>query len=271
MFNKLLIRIVVLILHFLILCSCSYNGIFFPVDDRTEKKVAVTVEQFSLVSSDDTVINVYMIRPNAKPKSTLLVFHGSGSTVNNWIHVLQNMTEHGYQIAMMEYRGFAGSEGEATHVNVVQDATHVLSWLNTKLDRQHNPLLVMGQSYGAQIAINVLSQKPHLADGLIIEGAFTSFKEIAINSTPTLVRPFTWVTFKEPYNGRQLLQTIPLSKLIVHSKDDNIVPFAMGQSLYQSATAPKQFWEVSGGHITATKQHADELDKRLSTLFALDP
>ena len=36
--------------------------------------------------------------------------------------------------------------------------------------------------------------------------------------------------------------------LIVHSRDDDIIPFAMGQALYEAAPAPKVFLELSGDH-----------------------
>ena len=170
---------------------------------------------------------------------------------------------------MLEYRGFAGSEGKAEHLNVVGDATSVLQWLNQKYDRLASPILVMGQSYGAQVAIKVVSESPDMADGLIVEGAFTSFKDIAVNFTPRFARLFTRMTFSEPYNGQALLRSITLPKLIIHSDDDKVVPFFMGQSLYNNAAEPKAFWQVSGGHITATKQHAVELDKRLKFVFAI--
>jgi fermentation-respiration switch protein FrsA (DUF1100 family) len=36
--------------------------------------------------------------------------------------------------------------------------------------------------------------------------------------------------------------------LIVHSRDDEIIPFAMGEALYAAAKEPKAFLELSGDH-----------------------
>jgi fermentation-respiration switch protein FrsA (DUF1100 family) len=36
--------------------------------------------------------------------------------------------------------------------------------------------------------------------------------------------------------------------LIAHSPQDDIVPFAHGQALYEAAPAPKEFLELKGGH-----------------------
>lgn len=266
-FKMVLQKIILALATCTFLASCAYNGLFFPLDTREPNKLDVAVEYHQLDSFDSTPLGISVIKTKGEAKAVLFVLHGSGSTVNNWVHVVQNMADYGYEVVMMEYRGFAGSEGKAGHVSVVKDAEKVLGWLNSQYDRKVKPLLVMGQSYGGQIAISIVNQKPDLADGLITEGAFTSFKDIALNSTPTFVRPFTWITFSEPYNGKERLAQVAMPKLIIHSKDDTVVPFSMGQSLYQSAQQPKQFMEVSDGHITATKEHAEKLDKRISALF----
>lgn len=266
-FRLVVQRAVMVIVACSFLASCAYNGLFFPLDSRQPNALDVVVESHQLSSFDNNPLNVSVIKPKGNVKAVLFVLHGSGSTVNNWVHVVQNMADYGYEIVMMEYRGFAGSSGEAGHLNVVQDAKQVLNWLNQQYDRKALPMLVMGQSYGGQIAISIVEENPELADGLITEGAFTSFKDIAVNTTPTFVRFFTWLTFAEPYNGRERLSNITLPKLIIHSNDDKVVPFFMGQTLYKSALAPKQFMEVSGGHITATKEHAQQLDMQISGLF----
>ena len=41
---------------------------------------------------------------------------------------------------------------------------------------------------------------------------------------------------------------ITAPKLIIHSPDDEIIPFAMGRALYEKAAEPKQFLEIKGGH-----------------------
>lgn len=254
----------------LLLMSCAYNGVFFPKDTRDANSLNIDVEYKTIASFDDVPINISIMKPAVTPKAIIFLLHGSGSTVNNWIHVIEDMIQLDYQIIMMEHRGFGKRSGNATHLNSVNDAEHVLAWLHKEhADSKMSspPVLVMGQSYGAQIAIKVLNEKPELADGLVIEGAFTSFEDIAMHSTPLLVRPFTWATLSEPYNAQILIKSIKLPKLIIHSTDDRVVPFVMGQSMYRSAAEPKAFFQVDGGHITATSEHAVELDKQLQAIF----
>ena len=37
-------------------------------------------------------------------------------------------------------------------------------------------------------------------------------------------------------------------KLFLHSKTDEVVPFTLGQKLFEAAAEPKEFVEISGGH-----------------------
>lgn|GEM_PF-3563672 len=56
--------------------------------------------------------------------------------------------------------------------------------------------------------------------------------------------------------------------LVVHSRDDEIIPFRHGQALYAAAHEPKQFLELRCGHndafLLAGRSYVQELDDFLS-------
>ncbi len=39
--------------------------------------------------------------------------------------------------------------------------------------------------------------------------------------------------------------------LVVHSRDDEIIPFHHGEAIFQAANEPKSFLEIRGGHNDA--------------------
>ncbi|GAI66944.1 unnamed protein product, partial [marine sediment metagenome] len=51
-------------------------------------------------------------------------------------------------------------------------------------------------------------------------------------------------------------------KLIIHSIDDEIVPFHHGRRLFENAAGPKQFYQMSGGHNEAVSEAEDEFAER---------
>ncbi len=169
----------------------------------------------------------------------------------------------------MEYRGFGTSEGDASHDRVVQDARRAFLYLVGREDVKDRPLLVMGQSYGAQLAINIVANFPDEVAVLIIEGAFTSFRDIAMHTTPWVAKPFTWAFFMSPYTSTELIKDVSVPKLIIHSLDDEVVPFSMGQQLFDQAAGQKEFWTVRGQHADALADHPNEFVSRINRMAGL--
>ena len=222
-----------------------------------------------LKSVDGKDISHVLIKPYANPKATVFVFHGSGSTVSNWTKLLEPLVEDGYQIFLMDYRGFGRSEGKASHQHVARDADRAFLYLVGREDVKNKPLVLLGQSYGAQPAIYVAAKYPEQIDALITEGAFTSFQDIAVYSTPWIGKPFTWTFFSNPYSSVNLIQEATMPKLIIHSDGDDVVPFFMGEELFARAAGNKEFWQIQGEHADALVDYPDEFVARLNRIAGL--
>ena len=50
------------------------------------------------------------------------------------------------------------------------------------------------------------------------------------------------------YDNAENLERIKAPVFIAHSRDDDIIPFAHGRTLFEAAGEPKAFLEMSGGH-----------------------
>lgn len=255
-----------------VLCSvsgCSFDGTFFPVDERPDGIARANQEDIALMSTDGNNIHHVLIKPQVDSKATIFVFHGSGSKVSHWTQLLEPLVNNGYQVFLMEYRGFGNSEGEASHENVAADATRAFLYLAGRDDVKNKPLVVLGQSYGGQLAINVAARFPEDVDVLVTEGAFTSFQNIAVYSTPWIGKPFTWTFFRNPYNSMELIKEASMPKLIIHSREDDIVPFFMGEELYALAGSNKEFWQIHGKHADALVEYPDEFVGKLNRIAGL--
>lgn len=252
-----------------LLCGCSFDSTFFPIDERPGASGPPDQEEIVLPSIDGKRIHHVLIKPPTGPKATIFVFHGSGSTVANWVQLLQPLLDDGFQLFLMEYRGFGNSEGTASHETVVADAHRAFTYLRGRDDVKDKPLLVMGQSYGGQLAINVAARYPEHVSALITEGAFTTFRDIALHSTPWIGKPFTWAFFLNPYRSVEMIEAAPMPKLIIHSQDDGVVPFAMGEQLFMLAGGSKTFWKIRGKHTDALIDYPREFVSRTNRLAGL--
>lgn len=263
-------RLLATLLTLCMLNACSFDGTFFPVDTRPDVGESTNQENIVLTSAGGKSIYHVLIKPQSRPKATIFVFHGSGSKVANWSKLLEPLLADGYQLFLMEYRGFGDSEGDASHEMVMADAHRAFSYLIGREDVKNKPLLILGQSYGGQLAINVAARYSEDVDVLITEGAFTSFRDIAIYSTPWVAKPFTWAFFRNPYNSLILIQKAAMPKLIIHSQEDELVPFFMGEELFDHAGGYKEFWKIHGEHADALIDYPQEFVARINRLAGLD-
>jgi len=251
----------------LLLSACSFNSVFFPIDGRPTDTVDIDFETIELVSSDGKKVQHYLFNANAEPKATIFVFQGSGSTVLNWYKVVKPLVEAGYQIFMMEYRGFGSSEGAASHHAISIDANVALNYLAERGDVKTKPLLIMGQSYGGQLAIYVTHKNPHLVDGLITEGTFTSFSEEAASFSPWPISSLVNLIVLNEYKSVDLIQGIKTNKLFIHSNKDNVVPFDMALQLYSKATGAKELWTINGKHVAGLLDNPVSYVSKVNELY----
>lgn len=240
-------KVVQIILLSMSVASCSFSGVFFPLDTRPKPNTQTNVEQIRLNSFDDTLVNHYLFKTDQVAKSTIFVLQGSGSTVHHWYKVITPLLKQGHQVFMMEYRGFANSDGEATHINVAKDTINALKYLKTREDIQGLPLLLMGHSYGGQPAIYAAAKLPQYVDALIVEGTFSSFSEEAAYSAPWFVSPVVELIVKDSYKASELIQSIEVPVLVIHSVDDKVVPFDMANTLVNNSSA--DLWKITGKHV----------------------
>ena len=87
--------------------------------------------------------------------------------------------------------------------------------------------------------------RPH---ALILESTFTSARDMAGRIFPRLSR---LIVLRYRFETRAWMKEIHCPVMILHSSDDEIVPFEMGEELYRLARAPKRFFRMQGGHNDA--------------------
>jgi fermentation-respiration switch protein FrsA (DUF1100 family) len=95
-------------------------------------------------------------------------------------------------------------------------------------------LVLYGESLGTAVAIET-GQNKDLA-GIILESPFTSMIKLAKKYYPFLPVKFL---LKDKYETIKKLPNINSPLLVLHGKLDTIVPFAMGEELFEQANEPK--------------------------------
>jgi len=55
--------------------------------------------------------------------------------------------------------------------------------------------------------------------------------------------------------------------LVIHSTEDETIPFEMGQEIFKHANEPKDFYEIEKCHIFGTNYYADSISARINKMI----
>ncbi|MBI5217641.1 MAG: alpha/beta fold hydrolase [Bacteroidia bacterium] len=264
-------RWIVYILFVFALCgnSCTFQKLFYHPDIKNnENRIKdYSSEEVNIPSKNGKKINGLFIKPNVSPLATILFLHGNAGNIGSWKKTIEALAKNSFQTFIFDYQGFGKSEGVVKHKNLLSDAEAALIYLKGREDVKNTKLIVMGMSIGGHLACALTNKHQDNIHAMVIEGAFTTHNEIATYSMPWFIKPIAKLAVISKYKAKKNIKGIKIHKLIVHSTEDEIIPFKMGKKLFENAVEPKQFWEIKGKHIHGILDYQEEYMKRLKELI----
>ncbi len=154
------------------------------------------------------------------PHSKGLVFylHGNGGSVKGWGEMATTYTTMGYDIFMLDYRGYGKSDGEISSENkFYEDIKKVYSYL-TKTYAE-DKIIIEGYSIGTGPAAMLAYESK--AKALVLQAPYYSLKE-TINSRVSLMPDFL---IKYDFETYKFLAKVKCPVCIFHGTNDNILPY----------------------------------------------
>lgn len=210
----------------------------------SEPPSGFSAQEVELVSADGTLISGRWF-PREGAAGAVLICHGQAGNLSlecgprqltGWLEDI------GVSVFIFDYPGYGRSEGIPTEGGCYAAAAAAFDWLTATQQLPPEQVLVYGRSLGTGVAADLASHRPHRA--LILVNPYTSLPDVA-------ARGFgMWPAHLVMRNRFPSLARIGLCSgptLIVHGTDDNLIPFALGQELFEAANEPKQFLSVEGG------------------------
>lgn len=218
--------------------------IYFPLPtiEATPAVINLPFSKVALVTTDNLSLSAWFV-PAEKPKGAILFCHGNGGNISHRLESLRIFHALGYSTLIFDYRGYGESEGAPDEAGTYLDARAAWRHLTDNLGFAPQEIVLFGRSLGAAVAADLAAEVTPA--GLIVESAFTSAPDFAGELFPLLPAR---LLCKYRYDTLRSLAKIACPLLVVHSPDDEIIPFAHGKKLYAAAHAPKQFLEIRGDH-----------------------
>lgn len=216
-------------------------------------------DEIDLEMRDGAVINcLHFNVPHSK--GIILYFHGNLGDLSRWGEVVLPLTSYGYEVLVIDYRGYGKSTGKRSKASMLLDAETIYAHIATS--RPQEEIIVYGRSLGGAFASHVAAE--FSPKKLILEAPFYSTSDVA--------KTFAWMyplksMIRFDFTNYEKIPQVKCPITILHGTEDVVVPVSSGKKLAMTNESV-DFIEIPGGghnNLEDFKKYWDELEKLLAT------
>jgi len=179
--------------------------------------------------------------PHPDPVATVVFAHGNAGNLSDRGWQIEQLRATGANAVIFDYRGYGRSEGRPSEAGILRDARGARLAAAKRADIDPRDVVLLGRSLGGAAMVDVAAELP--TRGLVLECTFTSIPDVAAHHFPWLpVRPF----MRTQLNAAAKISRYHGPLLASHGTRDTVVPYELGQRLFEQANQPKRFITLSG-------------------------
>jgi len=208
----------------------------------TPDELGLDFEDVVFQSEDGLKLNGWYV-PAGNSNLTVLFCHGNGGNMMHCLDSINILYNLGLNCFIFDYRGYGKSDGKPSEEGTYLDARAAYEWLTDVKKISPDNIIIFGRSLGGSIATQLASKVK--AKSLIVESAFTSYADIGKKFYPYM--PVRWFA-RFNYNTIDYIKAVHCPVMIIHSRNDEVVPFEFGLELYEASNEPNKFVEIFGSH-----------------------
>jgi abhydrolase domain-containing protein 17 len=212
-------------------------------------------------ASGKKISAVYL--PNPAAQFTLLVSHGNAEDMGDDRDWLQDLRHAGFSVFAFDYEGYGTSEGKPSEAAFYEDEAAAYEYLAVELKTAPDNIIIFGRSVGTGPAAYIAARRP--SAGLILQSPFVSTFRV-LTKIPLL--PF------DKFPNYKNIRHVHSPVLIMHSRQDSVIPFWHGEKMFALANEPKQsFWAKNANHndMSVAAGYLEAMQKFVGTLEKSQP
>lgn len=207
----------------------------------TPEAMGLKYHELRLQSPDGVEFVVWVI-PAESSLISVVYFHGNAENISNNVGTYKLLHELGVNVYAFEYRGYANCTGTPSENGITTDLKKFAEHLTGTLPKDAKTI-AFGRSLGGAIAARFATLHP--VDGIILESTFNRMVDVGRKAFPYL--PIS-LLLRERYDSEEILRSLNKPVLVIHSQDDEVIPFELGRKLFDAAIGEKSFVEIEGSH-----------------------
>lgn len=240
-----LVVLVILVLLLALVWLAQRRLVYLP--DRSEVPPAATAlpggVDATLTTSDGLALGAWYVpaRPPTDRGLTILVAPGNGGNRAGRAPLAAALSEAGFAVLLLDYRGYGGNPGRPTEAGLARDVRAAHDHLVAVRGAAPDRIIYFGESLGAAVVAELATERPPA--GLVLRSPFTSLAEVGARHYPFLpVRLLLW----DRYPVTEYVAAVDAPTAVVYGSEDSIVPPEQSRRVAEQAAGPVQVTEISG-------------------------
>lgn len=198
-------------------------------------------DEYNIETRDGATINGLHFKAK-NPKGIVFYLKGNSKSIKGWGKFAVDFTRHGYDVIMVDYRGFGKSTGRRTQKAIKRDMQLVYNHIKQEVAEKY--IILYGRSLGSGFATKLASMNnPRM---LILDAPYYSLSRVAKKFIPFM--PLS-LLIKFPMPTYKWLKYVQCPIHIIHGTDDRLIPYKTSVRL--SRIQPKlttMHTVIGGGH-----------------------
>ncbi len=196
-------------------------------------------EEYNVETRDGATINGLHFKAK-QPKGVVFYLKGNSKSMRGWGKFAVDFTRHGYDVIMVDYRGFGKSTGRRTQKAVKRDLQVVYNKIKENVDEKY--IILYGRSLGSGFATKLASMNnPRM---LILDAPYYSLSKVAKRYVPFM--PLS-VLLKFPMPTYKWLKYVQCPIHIIHGTDDKLIPYKTSVKLSKIKPKLTTLHSIIGG------------------------
>ena len=245
--SRVALVLIPVVVGLVILWAIQRGLIYFPAGDPGSPADAgmPRAETIAFTTDDGLTLGGWFVPPSAPANgTTVVVFNGNGGNRASRAPLAAQLARHGIASLLFDYRGYGGNPGRPSEQGLASDARAARRYLASRRDVDAERIAYFGESLGSGVAVGLAVERPPFA--LILRSPFTSLVDVGRFQYPLL--PVALV-LRDRFPSLDRIAALARPLLVIATDNDDVVPTAQSERLFNAAASPKQLVIIEGaGH-----------------------